>query len=221
MIGSKLFHSSAHSTPHSSSHRVHLLLEKSERIDWIDAKTNRVIGNVSKKFAHMYGLHHHAAHVFILDAKNNIILQKRGKWMTLQPGKWDASSGGHVGAGESVERAAAREAWEEMHARGTLHRLGTFQIYDRTPAYDNSECITYFCMRTKTPIRYQKSEVEKIARVSPEKMNDFFVKNKCTPWMKRCWKKYSKKILRVYKIAPAKNKKTKPAKHLVRARRKK
>lgn len=179
-----------------SPHAMQIVHEKSEYIDWVNLKTGKVLGRITKKFAHDFGLSHRAAHLFVFDAKNNLVLQKRGKWMVLQPGRWDTSAGGHVSAGESVERAAEREAWEEIHARGKIHRLGNVTIHDVRKTYDNVEGVTFFWMKSVTPLRSQKSEVEKLIHLPLEKVDDFLKKNECTPWMKAAWKKYSPKILR-------------------------
>lgn len=117
--------------------------------------------------------------------------------MLLQPGKWDTSAGGHVGADEKQVDAAIREANEEMNARGAIRFLGQMDIADKTPAYHNRERIFYYAMKSKTPIRYQKSEVEGIARVPFEKMDSFLKTHACTPWLSQSWKKYGARIMRV------------------------
>lgn len=198
---------------------MQIVHEKSEYIDWVNLKTGKVLGRVTKKFAHDHGLPHRAAHLFVFDAKNNLVLQKRGKWMVLQPGRWDTSAGGHVSAGESVERAAVREAWEEIHARGMVHRLGSVTIHDVRKTYDNTEGVTFFWMKSTTPLRAQKSEVEKLMHIPLEKVDTFLEKNACTPWMKAAWKKYSPKILRAGELMVKKSARAKSARaKLVRAK---
>lgn len=154
------------------------------------------MGQFDKGFAHAHGLFHAAAHVYILDAQNAVVLQKRGKWMLLQPGKWDTGAGGHVGAGEEPVGAAIREAKEEMNAHGKIFLLGQMDIADKTRAYDNRERIFYYAMKSNTPIRFQKSEVEAVARVPFEKMDLFLKTRACTPWLSRSWKKYRARIER-------------------------
>ncbi|MDX9800671.1 MAG: NUDIX domain-containing protein [Spirochaetia bacterium] len=53
-------------------------------------------------------------HLLIFNSNKDIFLQKRGPAKDVYPGRWDTSVGGHVGAGENVKKAMAREAKEEL-----------------------------------------------------------------------------------------------------------
>jgi isopentenyldiphosphate isomerase len=57
---------------------------------------------------------HPVVHLHLFNSKGELFLQKRVKTKDIQPGKWDTSVGGHVGVGESVEEALARESLEEL-----------------------------------------------------------------------------------------------------------
>ena len=59
-------------------------------------------------------LTHRAVHVLVRNSAGELFLQKRSKNKFTQPGKWDASVGGHVDPGESYETAALREMEEEL-----------------------------------------------------------------------------------------------------------
>ena len=72
--------------------------------------------------------------------------------------------------------------------------MGNVTIHDVRKTYDNIEGVTFFWMKSITPLRSQKSEVEKLIHLPLEKVDDFLKKNKCTPWMKAAWKKFSKKM---------------------------
>ncbi|NCB08542.1 MAG: NUDIX domain-containing protein [Bacteroidia bacterium] len=43
-----------------------------------------------------------------------ILLQKRPLLKLIQPGKWDTAVGGHISAGETLEQALQKEAFEEI-----------------------------------------------------------------------------------------------------------
>ncbi len=169
--------------------------EKKEWIDWID-KNGKTIGQVNKRFAHDYGIPHAVSHVMVLDAKNNLIAQKRGRWMFLQAGKWDDAVGGHLSAREKPENAAKREAMEEVHAKGKLHYLGRMWFHDQTKKYDNWELTYYFWMKSQTHLRCQKGEVEKMVRIPFEKIEAFIHTHECSPWLKTSWKRFGKRIMK-------------------------
>jgi isopentenyldiphosphate isomerase len=57
---------------------------------------------------------HPVVHLHLFNGKGELFLQKRVMTKDIQPGKWDTSVGGHVGVGESVEEALARESLEEL-----------------------------------------------------------------------------------------------------------
>jgi len=60
------------------------------------------------------GLRHRAVHVFVFGRDGRLFLQRRARTKRVQPGRWDASVGGHPGLGEDWELAARREAAEEL-----------------------------------------------------------------------------------------------------------
>lgn len=78
---------------------------------------------------------HAVVHVHVRDAAGRLFLQRRALTKDTNPGKWDTSVGGHIRAGEPVERALRREAREELgiNARAArpvysyLYRSGEFE----------------------------------------------------------------------------------------------
>lgn len=68
----------------------------------------------SRGECHKYGLWHKAIAVFIINSKEQVLLQKRSKNKKMWPNMWDISSGGHVLTGEFGYQAAIRETKEEL-----------------------------------------------------------------------------------------------------------
>jgi len=85
----------------------------SELLAIVDEADN-VIGTATRREIHAKGLRHRAVHIVVLNAKDEILLQKRSAKKDLFPGWWDISVGGHVDAGEEYDDAVARELREEM-----------------------------------------------------------------------------------------------------------
>lgn len=87
---------------------------KSEYFDIVD-EDDRVIGRARRSECHGNpALVHRVAHVLVVNAAGDLLLQKRSPHKDIQPGKWDTSVGGHLDPGEEYEAAAMREMAEEL-----------------------------------------------------------------------------------------------------------
>lgn len=70
---------------------------------------------------------HPVVHLHVFDRDGRLYLQRRPDWKDIQPGRWDTAVGGHIGYGEDVEKALAREALEELGLAGfTAEPLGSY-----------------------------------------------------------------------------------------------
>jgi isopentenyldiphosphate isomerase len=94
-----------------------------ERLDILDRFGNHTGESETKSRIKKGGIWHHTVHIWMLNEKNQILLQKRADDKPLYPGLWDISVGGHIHAGESKEKAAIREIAEEIQLDITEDRL--------------------------------------------------------------------------------------------------
>lgn len=85
-----------------------------EQIDVLDEKGNKTGKVVSKTEVHKSGLWHRTVHVWFLNSKNQLLLQRRAKQKINHPGMWDISVAGHISAGQTSKEAAEREIQEEI-----------------------------------------------------------------------------------------------------------
>jgi isopentenyldiphosphate isomerase len=86
----------------------------SEYYDVLDEKGVPTGKRASYTDVHTKGLWHRAVQVYIINSKNEVLLQKRSDAVELRPNMWDASAAGHVKAGVSTLDAALAEAREEL-----------------------------------------------------------------------------------------------------------
>lgn len=84
-----------------------------ELVDLIDEKGN-VLGVVERGKAHKAGLLHRVVHVWVLNSKNEVLLQKRSPNKNEFPNVWDVAVGGHVRSGQKSLQTAQRETEEEL-----------------------------------------------------------------------------------------------------------
>ena len=85
-----------------------------EYIDIFDENNNPIGQIKEKQQAHEEGDFHRTAHVWIINDKNELLLQKRSETKKSNPNCWDISGAGHIKAGESVTKGAIRELKEEL-----------------------------------------------------------------------------------------------------------
>lgn len=85
----------------------------SERLPAVE-QNGLVYGSAPRKYCHENGILHPVVHLHIIDRFSRICLQKRSDSKEVCPSMWDTAAGGHVGFGEYVLEALAREAAEEI-----------------------------------------------------------------------------------------------------------
>lgn len=96
-----------------------------ELLQVVDENDNP-IGAETKDVIWREGLWHRIARVLVFNEVGELLVQQRGN-KPLFPFRWAESAGGHVGAGDSYEETAAREAEEEIGVSGLkLKKLGKF-----------------------------------------------------------------------------------------------
>ena len=85
-----------------------------EYIDIFD-ENNNPTGEIKEKVqAHEDGNFHRTAHIWIMNNKKELLLQKRSATKKSHPNCWDISGAGHIKAGETVLEGAIRELNEEL-----------------------------------------------------------------------------------------------------------
>lgn len=83
-------------------------------LDILDQKGNKTGQTKSFDCCHKFGYWHKTVHIWIVNDKKEILLQKRSMKVSRHPGKWHMSVSGHLGADEDSESAAIRETYEEI-----------------------------------------------------------------------------------------------------------
>ena len=85
-----------------------------EYIDIFDENNNPTGIVKEKEQAHLEGNFHRSVHIWIINNKKEILLQRRSPNKKNHPNKWDISSAGHIRTGESLFEGTKREAYEEL-----------------------------------------------------------------------------------------------------------
>jgi isopentenyl-diphosphate delta-isomerase type 1 len=83
-------------------------------IDILDAHGDKTGVTKSASQVHTDGDWHRTVHVWILNSKNQLLLQRRSPQKKNFPNMWDISAAGHIDAGEDSIDTAIRETKEEI-----------------------------------------------------------------------------------------------------------
>ncbi len=85
--------------------------------EWVPLvdEQGRITGQAPRSQVHNGSkLLHPVVHLHVINRNKTILLQKRPLSKLIQPGKWDTAVGGHISAGETLEQALQKEAFEEI-----------------------------------------------------------------------------------------------------------
>ncbi len=85
-----------------------------EKIDILDENGNQTGEVVSREEVHRLGLWHKCVHIWVVNSKKQILLQKRSSQKQTNPNKWTTAVSGHLSAGDSSLEGAMRELSEEI-----------------------------------------------------------------------------------------------------------
>ena len=101
-----------------------------EILDIVDEQ-DRVVGRAPRGEAYARGLRHRCVFIEARDAEGRLFVHRRTPTKLVFPSHYDMFVGGVVGAGESYDDAALREAVEELGVSGLPHPVFLFKfLYD-------------------------------------------------------------------------------------------
>jgi len=127
-----------------------------ELLDVVDDH-DKVVGRETRKYVHDNYLIHRGVHVFVVDKKGRILIQKRSKFKKDRAGYLDASVGGQVLASESYKEAAVRETKEELGLKiRDMDNLGKYKSFSER----QREIRTLFSICSNGPFSINKKEIE-------------------------------------------------------------
>ena len=157
-----------------------------ELLDIYDSNGKKLGYAKTREEAHEKGLWHKIACIFIVNDKNEIIMQKRSPLKLTNPNGWGCSASGHIDAGEDVLDGALRELHEEIGVdakKEELKYIGTvFENYNT-----NNMVITHisevYILNRNTNINdlsFQEEEVSgaKYFKIDEMEKTDFSEKHK-------------------------------------------
>jgi len=132
-----------------------------ERFDLVN-ESGEVIGSALRSACHGDPkLIHPVVHCLVTSNAGDLLLQLRSRNKVIQPGKWDTSVGGHVGQGEEIEAALAREIEEEIGILASELELKFLYRYLMRSAVETELVHTFTC-RCEGPFARLESEIDEL-----------------------------------------------------------
>lgn len=154
-------------------------MDKVEYLDVLD-EDGSIVGKALRSEVHKKGLWHRAAHVWIINDDNEILIQKRSSEKENHPNAWDISSAGQVISGKSSLETAIIEVQEELGVKikqGELVQIGTLvtKTITNNGQYINNEFDDIFILKTHKRISdfiIQKEEVARIKYITLKELKE-------------------------------------------------
>ncbi|MGW2644405.1 NUDIX hydrolase [Streptomyces sp. NPDC001393] len=129
-----------------------------EILDIVD-ENDQVIGQCPRGEAYANGLRHRCVFIQARDAAGRLFVHRRTATKLVFPALYDMFVGGVVGAGESYDEAALREAEEELGVTGLPRPRYLFKfLYD--DGAGNSWWSAVYEVRCELPVQPQAEEVQ-------------------------------------------------------------
>lgn len=152
-----------------------------EYLDILDENGNKTGKIKLRNEVHRDGDWHKAVHIWIINNKGDILLQRRCASKDSHPNMLDISSAGHLQAGDDSLTGAVREIKEELNLDISPNELQFITTLKRKSNKSiNNEFDDLYILRTNKKIeemQFQKEEISEIFFVPYKKFKDM-VNNK-------------------------------------------
>ncbi len=150
-----------------------------EYFDVLDENGNQTGKTKLRSEVHRDGDWHRSVHIWILNEKGDVLLQRRCPTKDSNPNMLDISCAGHLTAGDDSLTGAVRELKEELDLDvrpEELKYIDTFRVSKHyTESFFNQEFQDMYVLCTSKTIdemRFQKSEISEIMFVPYKKFKD-------------------------------------------------
>lgn len=142
---------------------------KKEYFDVLDENGNKTGETKLRNEVHRDGDWHKAVHIWIINDKGDILLQRRCATKDSDPNMLDISCVGHLTAGDDSLTGAIRELKEELNFEVEASNLQLIKTIKRSSKYTstfiNNEFDDLYILRTTKKIEDMKYQEEEISEI--------------------------------------------------------
>lgn len=147
-----------------------------ENIDVLDEMGNKTGEVKSREEVHQKGLWHKTVHMYVINNKKEILMQKRSPEKETNPNKWTTSASGHLSAGDESREGALRELREEIGVEISdkeLEYLCTVKEKNGYKNIVNHEIVDVYIVRKDLNIEDLKLQKEEVSAVRWLTLDEF------------------------------------------------
>ncbi|MCX4302826.1 MAG: NUDIX domain-containing protein [Clostridia bacterium] len=147
-----------------------------ENIDIVDELGNKTGEVKSREEVHEKGLLHKTVHIFVINNKKDILMQKRSLEKKTNPNKWTTSASGHLSAGDESREGAVRELYEEIGVKANEEELKyLFTIYEEGKHENliDREVVDVYLIKRDMELNEFKLQKEEVSDVHWVQLEEF------------------------------------------------
>jgi isopentenyl-diphosphate Delta-isomerase len=123
-------------------------------IDVVDDR-DHAVGTVPRESVLERGDNFRTAHVFVLDERDRLLLQRLAPKRPRHPNRWGSSVAAYLFAGETYEAAARRRLLEELGLEVPITQIGKAEMVDER----SLKFVTLYGARSATPRNEEPGEI--------------------------------------------------------------
>lgn len=144
-----------------------------EYLEYYDKENKHKLGEAERDEIHKNNLWHREVSVWVLNDKNEILVQRRSPNKKQNPNKY-AVCAGHIDIGERPEEAAVRELFEETGIKVNENELNFIDMYVNEQEENNCFKYTYYIQTSKkiSEMVMQVEEVSELKFITMDELED-------------------------------------------------
>ncbi len=156
-----------------------------ELLDVFDKK-GKFVGVMERELAHSKdaGVYHKAVHIWLVNDKGEVLVQKMSPNKKNHPNQWDIPSAGHVDSGEDLITACKRETLEELGINLAKKEFKFQCQILNSKGWEFSEQYLVFNNTKIEDMILQKEEVAEVKWLSLKAFKDLLYSDKFVPHLK-------------------------------------
>lgn len=138
-----------------------------ELLEYVDVENKEILGIEERENIHNNGLWHREVAIWVLNEKNELLLQRRSNKKKQAPNKLSITAG-HIDVNELPENAAIRELGEEVGIKVGINDLIFLGIYKKDKPDNKCFSYTYLIKTTKkiNEMVIQEEEVSELKYIT-------------------------------------------------------